>query len=148
MAHIPPHGQTPEAMSRRALGYGLALAIMAYLLLALAYRVNAQVITTMSSGTLAATNTYQLVLTGNCPAGNSGDAGCVGTIQRNGCTIQNIGSNAMFVHPGPVAGANVTRDFQLSVGSTFNCQIVNGKVISDPIYIAGTMGDGFAAGSQ
>lgn len=112
----------------------------------------AQDLTTMASGTITAGGTFQLVFTGRCPNAVQDPVGCPlpPPPTRNGCTVQNVGTHNIFVwnNPNPAVNATDAKSWLLAPGSTFNCQLISGKVIVDPIYIDGTTADIFAAGQQ
>ena len=80
-----------------------------------------------NSGTIASTGVYQ-TLWNNDP-------------NRNGCTIQNNGSNTMSVRVGGVS------IWKVPGSSTFYCHW-QGTVISSKIEITGTAGDAYTASVQ
>jgi len=85
------------------------------------------------SSTIAVTNTFQSVLLLN----NS----------RYSCTIQNNGSNFMYVYFGAIADATIAKSVKLSVGQGVNC-IVGGIVLKDQVSITGTSGEAYYAAQQ
>lgn len=94
---------------------------------------------TNASGSIAVTNTFQQVF---AAASNSqASAG------RKACSIQNNGTHAMFVFPGPLASATTATSFQIAAGSTWTCNVQN-VVRTDQINITGTAADTFAADQQ
>ncbi len=110
-----------------------------------------QVLTTVSSGTITNGGTFQLVFAGKCPNGVQDATGCPAQPTfRTGCTIVNNATTNMFVwpNPNPVANATDAKSVLLTPGTAFNCQLVNDKVIQDPIYIDGTTAAAFYAGLQ
>ncbi len=135
-------------MTQRTLNY-LYYGFLAVVILAgLTKIVFGQPITTIASGTITLGGTFQLVFSGNCAPGSS-DAGCLAQPNvRNGCTIVNNSAHNMFVWPNPKASATDNKAAQVPPGGSFNCQLFNGKVIQDPIYIDGTTADAFFAGQQ
>lgn len=90
-----------------------------------------------ASGTIATTGTFQSVIATAIGSGRS----------RQGCLVQNIGSNTMFVFFGPIASATTPTGFQLTSGSSINCT-VGVSIASDQVSIAGTSGDRFVASWQ
>ena len=99
-----------------------------------------QVVTTVVSGTITVTNTFQSVLA-NSQTNNPGARG------RTSCTVQNNGTHTMFVFFGPIANATLTNSFQLAAGNAILCQ-VNGATLQDQVSITGTSGDAFVAAQQ
>lgn len=89
--------------------------------------------TRILSSTVAVTNTFQTIEAAN--------------ISRCGGTIQNNGSNTMYVYPGPVASATKAASIVLSPGQSVSL-IAPGVVMGDEINITGTAGDAFYAGFQ
>jgi hypothetical protein len=114
-----------------------ALLLCALFLFAISTVCSADTITlpsTNASGTILVTNTFQIV---------QGQ-----TNNRQGCTIQNNGSNAMRVFFGPFAGASAGASVTLAAGQALNCKIGGNTVVRDAIAITGTSGDSFFANFQ
>lgn len=88
------------------------------------------------SGTIAATNTFQSIWTAS--TNNRG---------RAGCTVQNNGTNAMYVFFGPIASATIGKSVKLAAGLAVNC-VGSGIVLQDQVSITGTSGDAFFAAQQ
>jgi hypothetical protein len=124
-----------------------ALAVLVTVFSALA---GAQSLTTIKSGTITSGGTFQLVFNGNCANGVTDAVGCTAPVNRTGCTIVNGGTHNMFIwpNPNPVASATDAKAISLPPNGSFNCQLVNGRAIQDPIYIDGTTADAFFAGQQ
>lgn len=115
----------------------LAAVLAAFLLVESA---NAQVMTTVTNGTIATTNTFQNAL----PSANGG---------RYGCTIQNQGTHTMYVFAGAAGNATLAKSLQLSPNQTFNCGMYganwpSASVIQDAIQITGTSGDAYVVNAQ
>lgn len=105
-----------------------ALAIL--ILVVFAWGANAQtrLTTRQAKVTIAVTNTFQVALA------NQG--------ARNGCTIQNRGSNNMFLFwGGSSAPADSTTSFVLLANQAINCSVGGDGVASDTVWITGTAGD-------
>ena len=87
------------------------------------------------SSTIAVTNTFQAVFTANT--------------SRTGCTIQNNGTNSMWVYfvPNP-AGAAATKGASavLAAGQSLNCSVF-GMNLTNAVQITGTSADAFYAAS-
>lgn len=100
-----------------------------------------------ASSTITVTNTFQSVFTA---AGGTGSARAA----RQGCLIQNNGSNTMWVFAGPIANATKATSFQLIApttgvqGGSFSCATGGGGILQDQISITGTSGDAFTAKRQ
>lgn len=92
-----------------------------------------------SSSTITATNVFQQVF--NAGAGTATNRG------RSSCTIQNNGTNSMWVFPGLVAAATKGASIVLSAGQTYYCS-VNNVTLQDAIAVTGTIGDAFYAAQQ
>lgn len=97
-----------------------------------------------ASGTIAVTNTFQQVF-----------ASTLGTpAPRQGCLVQNGGTNVMWVFFGPIASATKASAFQLVApavgvqGGAIGCGTGGGGVLQDQVSITGTMGEAFAASRQ
>jgi hypothetical protein len=101
-----------------------------------------------NDGTITVTNTFQSVFA------QSGQSANPSTRPRQGCLIQNTGSNPMWVFAGPIASATKNTSFQLVPvgtgvqGGSFSCSTGAGGAIQDQISITGTSGDTFAATQQ
>lgn len=97
------------------------------------------------SSSITSTNTFQVVFA-NQPS----------LTRRNGCAIQNNGSNTMYVyvHQGASGTATKNSSYQLAPpgtgtqGGVFICATGAGGIIQDQIDITGTSGDTFAATIQ
>lgn len=93
---------------------------------------------TITSGVIAVTNTYQVLL----------------PLQRGrlGCTIQNNGTNTMYIYldntGGAVAPSGIVTALKLVAGQTMNCAIGGVAVVSDQIWITGTAADTFVVTRQ
>ena len=87
------------------------------------------------SGSIAVTNTFQSI-----------------QAQKNnrlGCTVQNLGANAMYVYFGSIAGAATTASAKLNAGQSVNCTLAGiNYVLRDQVSITGTSGDAFFANFQ
>lgn len=92
------------------------------------------VTTANASSTIAVTNTFQTVWTRS-----------TNTRGRAGCTIQNTGTNTMYVAFGatPLTATSV----KLNAGQSLNCT-VGGIVLQDTVSITGTAGETFYAAQQ
>lgn len=66
---------------------------------------------------------------------------------RVGCTVQNNGSNPMYVYFGAIADATVAKAVKLAVGQAVSCTI-GGIVLKDQVSISGTVGEAFYAALQ
>lgn len=81
--------------------------------------------------TIALTNTYISIAAKN---GN-----------RKGCLLQNVGTHTMFVYLDNTGGntppPDTTTSFQLAAGQTLNCNVGGGGVVSDEIWLTGTVND-------
>lgn len=85
------------------------------------------------SGTIAVTNTYQSVIARNT--------------SRSGCTVQNTGTNTMYVFFGPLADATAAKSVKLAAGQAVSCN--NGPVtLTDEVSITGTATEAFFAAHQ
>lgn len=85
------------------------------------------------SGTIAVTNTFQSVI--------------ASALGRASCSVQNNGSNAMYVFFGPIANATTSNSVKLSTGQSVSCT-AGGVVLTDQVSITGTNGDVFFAAWQ
>lgn len=96
------------------------------------------------SSTIAVSNTFQSIQVAIVPS--------VGV--RQGCTVQNTGSNDMWVYFGPIASATKNAGYRLTPvatgvqGGSIGCATAAGGVLQDQVSITGTMGDTFAATFQ
>ena len=105
-----------------------------YLLLAsVAFGQTISVTSTNLSGTISVTNTFQSIQ--------------ATTSYRRSCTIQNLGSNMMYVFAGAIASATTSNSALLSAGQSYYCSI-NNIVLTDQISITGTSGDAYLANFQ
>lgn len=111
-----------------------------------------------ASGTLAATNVFQLVWAGQGPAFG-------GSLQRRGCLVlNNSATNRQWVYfqgPGMVAPTAGTAaaikatsvpleaaPAALGMGGYVTCATGAGQVLQDAVWIAGTIGDTYVAKQQ
>lgn len=92
-----------------------------------------------ASGTIAVSNTFQKVFSSvNTTASESSPL-------RKGCTIQNNGSNNMWVEEGATAGtAAKANSVVLTPGSAYSCS-AGGTVLQGEVDITGTSADAFYA---
>jgi hypothetical protein len=86
------------------------------------------------SSTVAVTNTFQSIQ--------------IASATRKGCSIQNNGTNSMWVFFGPIASATKNSSVQLSSGQSVTCASGSGGVLGDQISITGTAADVFFAAVQ
>jgi hypothetical protein len=100
-----------------------------------------QVTTTVVSGTISVTNTFQSIFA-NTQTSNPGARG------RTSCTVQNNGTHTMFVFFGPIANATLTNSFQVGPGAAILCSLANGSTLQDQVSITGTATDAFVASQQ
>lgn len=97
-----------------------------------------------SSGTITVTNTFQQIFA----------SAIGGTRVRQGCLIQNNGSNTMWVFAGPLASATKATSYTLIPpaagvqGGSFSCSTGAGSVLQDQISITGTATETFTAAQQ
>lgn len=88
---------------------------------------------TNSSSTIAVTNTFQSIW--------------VASIDRTGrvaCTVQNTGTNPMYVFFGPIADATIAKSVKLTAGQAATCN--NGPVVlRQQVSITGTATETFYA---
>lgn len=92
--------------------------------------------TTNSSSSIAVTNTFQSIWSAsNVSTG------------RVACTVQNTGTNPMYVFFGPIASATVATSIKLTATQSVNCNI-GGIVLRDQVSITGTATETFYAGQQ
>jgi ABC-type amino acid transport substrate-binding protein len=102
-------------------------------LLALAPRVRAQnapAAAINASTTIAVTNTFQTVFSRN-PS-------------RQGCSIQNTGTNSMYVYFDVAANATIAKSVKLSAGNSVTCNIGNTTLLN-AVVITGTATETFYA---
>lgn len=94
------------------------------------------VVSDNASSTIAATNTFQSIWVL--------DTAVTG---RTACTVQNNGTNTMWVFFGPIADATKGKSVVLTAGQATYCNsgIV---VLKDQVSITGTSGDAFYAARQ
>ncbi len=83
-----------------------------------------------ASSTIAVSNTFQSVFAASA--------------KRFGCSIQNNGSNSMWVYFGPIANATKATSFVVTAGSALLCGSL-GVVAKDQVSITGTAADAFTA---
>ena len=91
------------------------------------------------SGTVSVTNTFQSIQ--------------VLTAGRNGCSIQNNGTNSMWVFFGPIGSATKAHSFLLPASTSTSsfvvgCAVGGLGVLTDQVSITGTSGDAFVANFQ
>lgn len=86
-----------------------------------------------SSTTIGVTNTFQSVFAAN--------------VNRTGCTIQNTGTNEMYVFFGAIAGATIAKSVKLVAGQSVNCA-AGVIVLTDQVSITGTATETFFAAVQ
>ena len=85
------------------------------------------------SGTIAVTNTFQSIIARNT--------------NRSGCTVQNTGTNTMYVFFGPLASASTAASVKLAAGQAVSCN--NGPVtLIDEVSITGTATEAFFGAHQ
>ena len=95
--------------------------------------------TTITYGSVATTNTYQLIL----PIANSNF--------RSGCTVQNTSTSTEYVYfdrTGTTPPASNAAAYQLAGGQSLNCNDPGGNVALDAIWITGTAGATYVVGVQ
>lgn len=92
------------------------------------------------SSTIAVTNTFQSVI----PAPS---AAFPPTNSRVACTVQNTGTNPMYVFFGPIASATIAKSVVLTTGQAVTC---NNDLVSlqDQVSITGTATETFFAAYQ
>ena len=91
-----------------------------------------------ASGTVAVTNTFQMVFGARAPSGAA-------TGTRRGCTIQNNGTHNMYVTEGlGVAASSLTNSVILPPTYIYTCSI-NGAVLYGEIDLTGTATEAFYA---
>lgn len=84
---------------------------------------------TNASGTIAATGVFQQLLPSNT--------------NRTGCTIQNTGTNPMYVYFGTTATATTAKSVKLAAGQAAYCTSGDGIVVNMPVQITGTISETF-----
>lgn len=89
-----------------------------------------------ASGTIAVTNTFQSIWIAN-----------TGTRGRAGCTVQNTGTNSMWVYFGAIADATKAKSVVLNVGQSVRCNN-SGITLQDQVSITGTATETFFAAQQ
>lgn len=89
-----------------------------------------------SSGTITVTNTFQSIWIKNTASRG-----------RAGCTVQNNGTNAMYVYFGDIASATKGASVVLTTGQAVSCNN-GGVVLQDQVSVTGTSGDAFFAAQQ
>lgn len=89
-----------------------------------------------ASSTITVTNTFQSIW----PADTN-------TTGRTACTVQNNGTNTMWVFFGAIAGATKAKSVVLAAGQATFCNSGN-VVLKDQVSITGTSGDAFYAARQ
>lgn len=94
------------------------------------------VTTQNSSTTIASTNVFQSIWV--APTNTRG---------RASCTVQNNGTNSMWVFFGPIASATKAKSVVLAAGQNVRC-LVGGVALQDQVSITGTSGDAFYAAQQ
>lgn len=82
------------------------------------------------SSTISVTNTFQQVF--------------AASVGRTSCSIQNNGSNAMYVFFGDTSVATIAKSVKLSAGQSVNCDS-NDVVIRTAVQITGTSTDVYYA---
>lgn len=88
------------------------------------------------SSTIAITNIFQSVWAANTT-----------TRGRAGCTVQNTGTNTMYVYFGAIADATTAKSTKLSAGQSVRCNN-SGITLQDQVSITGTSGETFYAAQQ
>ena len=94
---------------------------------------NSAKLSTLTSGTIAVTNTYQSVTPLN--------------LSRSGCTFYNNGTNTMYIYLDFTGGSTPpvgnTKSVSLNGGSNFSCTVAGNTVLGDKIWVTGTANDTF-----
>lgn len=88
------------------------------------------------SSSIAVTNTFQQVF----PASTA-------TNGRTGCTIQNTGTNPMYVFFGTTAAATIAKSVKIIVGQPVTCDN-NNTVLKTAVQITGTATETYYASQQ
>lgn len=91
------------------------------------------VTSTNASGTIAVTNTYQSVF--------------AASTTRKGCSVQNNGSNTMWVYFGAIGSATKAASVVLAAGQSVSCGS-GPTTLGDQVSITGTATDAFFAAQQ
>lgn len=104
-----------------------------------------QVTTTVVSGTIAVTNTFQSIFA--AAASNTNQPFSTPSRGRTSCTVQNNGNHTMYVFFGPISNATLTNSLQIGPGQAILCQ-VSGATLQDQVSITGTSNDAFVANQQ
>jgi hypothetical protein len=103
------------------------------------------VLTTNASGTIAVTNTFQEVFVAVNQAATPGTPQA--NRRRNGCTVQNTGTNPMYVFWGPIANATLANSVKLTAGQAATCNN-QGLTLQEQVSITGTATETFYAAQQ
>lgn len=90
-----------------------------------------------ASSTITTTNTFQSVF-----------AQATGAVRRNGCTLQNNGSNNQWVFFGALASATTPKSVKMAPGTNVLCANGAGGTLQDQVSITGTAGEEFFANRQ
>lgn len=95
-----------------------------------------------SSGTIAVTNTFQPIWpqTGKLDTPSTNRA-------RVACTVQNTGTNPMYVFFGPIASATIAASVKIVAGQAAFCNI-EGTTLQDAVSITGTSTETYYAAQQ
>lgn len=88
------------------------------------------------SSTITVTNTFQSIWIAD-----------TNTTGRTACTVQNNGTNTMWVFFGAIANATKGKSVVLAAGQSTFCNSGN-VVLKDQVSITGTLGDAFYAARQ
>lgn len=88
------------------------------------------------SSTIAVTNTFQQIF-----------AASTATSGRSTCTIQNTGTNPMYVFFGTTAAATIAKSVKLIAGQACSCD-ATGTVIKTAVQITGTATETYYASQQ
>ena len=94
-----------------------------------------KVYTTITSGSIAVTNTFQVLVAS-------------GVNSRMGCTVQNTATSTEYVYFGSTAPGSIAAAYQLAGGQSLNCATGSGQVAADEIWITGTAGATYVVGVQ
>lgn len=127
----------------RILKYGLAV----WLIFAALVAANAQSPTVTSPYGTTTTNNSSTITTGVGGAFQQVWAASTSTRGRVGCTIQNTGTNPMYVYFGPIASATIAKAVKITAGQPVSCN-VGGVVLKDQVSISGTTTETFYAAQQ
>lgn len=121
----------------RKIVYGILTGVLILIIAVAAHaEVPTPILGTNLSGSIATTNTFQLIQTI--------------TNDRVDCTIQNnSASNSMWVYFGLIASASKASSAILAPGQTLSCRAAGGNfVLKNHVSITGTSGDAFYANFQ